>query len=155
MSVQSAEMKDHEVVSGRRPPEIPIRRIIAVIAQLASFMTTLWAVQWIWSDGPLVYQVAAAAVVEFMLVGMKSALWGKRSSDQAIGWSGFVIDTVTNLGGILPRAARLITWPPIAAVLGALGVNAADPATQALGGFLVALAGGILLAILPHRLWRG
>lgn len=35
----------------------------------------------------------------------------------AITWAGFAIDTVTNLGGILPRAALLLTWPPVAALL--------------------------------------
>lgn len=73
----------------------------------------------------------------------------------AITWAGFAIDTVTNLGGILPRAALLLTWPPVAALLAVFGANGADPTVQTIGGFLIALSGGILLAILPHRLWRG
>lgn len=135
--------------------EFPIRRIIAVVAQLASYMTTLWAVQWVWNDGLLHYQVLAAVVVEVVLVGMKSALWGKRNGDHTIGWAGFVIDTATNVGGILPRAGRLLTWPPVATLLGVFSVNSAEPAVQTAGGFTLALLFGILLSVLPHRLWRG
>lgn len=133
----------------------PLRRAMAGVAQFASYMTTLWAVQWVWSDGQLVHQVVAALVVEALLVSMKGALWNTAAGDDVLGWVGLVVDTLTNMGGILPRAGLVLTWPPIATVLKWFGVPAADPIVQAAGGFLLALIGGIILSILPHRLWSG
>ena len=100
-------------------------------------------------------QFIAAVVVEAVLVAMKSALFDKGGGNDGIGWAGFVIDALTNLGGILPRAGKVLTWPPVATLLGLLGMSAADPTVQSLGGLIIALAAAILLSVLPHRRWGG
>lgn len=152
MSVTTADLKDGAPVKGRKPST---RKALAAVAQAASYMTTLWAVQWVWDDGSLAAQIVAALVVEAVLVGMKSALFDKGSGNDGIGWAGFVIDALTNLGGILPRAGKVLTWPPIATLLGLLGLSAADTTVQSVGGLIIAGAAAILLSVLPHRLWRG
>lgn len=141
-----------ERVGGKSAP--PIRKIMAVVAQLASYMTTLWAVQWIWNDGPLIGQVLIGVAVEVLLLAMKSALFNENGGDDAIGWAGFVIDALVNAGGVLPRAARLITWPPMTALLGFVGISTSEPGVLTIGGFLIAAITGILLSVLPHRLWK-
>lgn len=148
--VRSIPARDGKAVK----PAPPIRRVMAVVAQLASYMTTLWAVQWIWDDGPLGYQVLAAAVVEVLLIAMKSALFNDDGGDDTIGWAGFAIDAVVNAGGVLPRAGKLLTWPPIAGLFDLFGVDGADPTVQTVGSFLIAAVVGILLSVLPHRLWK-
>lgn len=153
MTVRVSELKDGEVVRAPKAAP-PIRRVIAAVAQGASYLTTLWAVQWVWDDGQLAHQIIAALVLELLLVGMKSALWS-RNGDETIGWAGFAIDAIINAGGILPRAAKLLTWPPIASLLAVASINAAEPTVQTIGGFIIAAGIGILLSILPHRLWRG
>lgn len=154
MTVKSMDLADGAPVKGRtsRPAT---RKVLAAVAQAASFMTTLWAVQWVWDDGSLPAQFIAAVVVEAVLVAMKSALFDKGGGNDGIGWAGFVIDALTNLGGILPRAGKVLTWPPIATLLGLLGLSAADTTVQSVGGLIIAGAAAILLSVLPHRLWRG
>lgn len=132
-------------------------KLSAVLAQLLSYMTTYWAVEWIAepkTDQQYAIAMAVALAFEFLLVKMKSLLFDEAAENDGIGWLGFVIDAVINAGGIVTKSGRLLTWPPIAAILAAFGLNAADPRTNAIGGFVVALALGAMLSFLPHRLWR-
>jgi lipid-A-disaccharide synthase-like uncharacterized protein len=142
------------------------RTILAGVLQGASFFTTLWAVQWIWPEGQLSHQVFVGFIAEAALVGLKSLLFVGRRGDGVAGWIGFVIDAILNTDGLLPRADRLLTFGPIAAVLSLFGLNVSGlpmavtitadgkPLEVTIGGLLVALLGGALLSILPHRLWR-
>jgi hypothetical protein len=110
--------------------------------------------------------VFVGLIVEAALVGLKSLLFIGRRGDGVAGWAGFTIDAVLNTGGLLPRADRLLTFGPIAAVLSLFGLNVAElpkavtamadgkPLEVTIGGLLVAILGGVLLSILPHRLWR-
>jgi hypothetical protein len=123
----------------------------AVAAQIISWLTTLWAVQWVWPEGAFVWQGAVAVALEALLVVMKVQLFNGGRPE--VGWVGLGIDSVINTGGLLPRTGRVITFPPIAALLTFAGLNPNDPMTILVGGFLLALAGGILLSALPHRLW--
>jgi hypothetical protein len=139
---------------------------LAGILQLVSFFTTLWAVQWVWPEGQLNHQVFVGLIAEAALVGLKSLLFVGRRGDMVAGWVGFVIDAILNTGGLLPRADRLLTFGPIAAVLSLFGLNVADlpqaititadgkPLEVTIGGLLVALLSGALLSMLPHRLWK-
>lgn len=123
----------------------------AVGAQFLSWLTTFWAVQWVWPEGQLIWQIGVAVALEGLLVVMKTQLFNGGRPE--VGWIGLVIDAIINTGGLLPRAGRVLTFPPIATLLSMLSLNMGDTNTVTIGGFLLALAGGILLSALPHRLW--
>ncbi len=131
-------------------------KISAVVAQIISWLTTFWCVEWIMEPKPDGYPVVilVSVLAEFFLVMMKRCLFNTNHHDDAIGWFGLVIDAVINAGGILPKAGRLLTFPPVAAILFVFGVNAADKGANAIGAFILAIIGGALLSVLPHRLWR-
>jgi hypothetical protein len=61
------------------------RKLVAIIAQIASWFTTLWFVQWIWVDGPLPFQVLTAVITEALLVVLRERLF--RGDDPALGWA--------------------------------------------------------------------
>lgn len=158
--------------TARAASDINWRRVVAAIVQAASYITSFWFVQWVWPEGPLVAQIPIALAVEILLVVLKERLF--RGDDPALGWIGLAIDAVINTGGLLPRVCRLLTFPPIAALIAA--ANQASAAQRASEGtaqaaqtalvvatactpfdglsILVGLIGGILLSVLPHRLWR-
>lgn len=136
----------------RSAAPVPWRKVIAGVAQIASWFTTLWAVQWIWADGPLAYQVAIALVAEGVLTICKAQLFN--GSDPILGWVGLAIDGIINTGGLLPKACRIYTFPPVAAVVAAFGGNPATCTTFAIPSVILALAFGLLLSAMPHRLWR-
>jgi hypothetical protein len=128
------------------------RKLFAVIAQIASWFTTLWFVQWLWPEGALVHQALLAVLAEGALVVAKERLF--TGDDPILGWAGFIVDGIVNAGGILPKACRVLSFPPIAALVAAMGGGGAC-ATFGLGSVLFAIAAGALLSVLPHRLWRG
>jgi hypothetical protein len=128
------------------------RKLIAIIAQVASWFTTFWAVQWIWGDGPLVYQVTIAIVAECVLMICKTQLFN--GSDPTLGWAGLAIDGIINTGGLLPKACKVLTFPPIAAFGAAFGGTAATCTTFAIPSVILALVFGLALSALPHRLWH-
>lgn len=135
-----------------RAQSAPWRKVVAAAAQVASFFTTLWCVQWIWSAGDLGIQVAIALVAEIGLIVLKERLFA--GDDPALGWTGLAIDAIINTGGALPISCRVMTFPPIAALLVAFGVNPAACQIYSIGSVIIALAIGVLLSALPHRLWR-
>lgn len=163
MSVQTTDMRNgQEVKPARKASGANIFKLTAAIAQLLSFLTTLWCVEWIWSDGQPLHRYAAALVIEITLVAMKLTLFNGSGRDDAVGWSGMVIDVILNTGGALPRASLLMTFPPIAVLLQIIGLytGATYPLatiqeiTISHGGGVTALLGGILLAVAPHYLWK-
>jgi hypothetical protein len=128
------------------------RKIIAVVAQVASWFTTFWAVQWIWADGPLAYQVGLAVVAECALIICKSQLFN--GSDPTLGWAGLAVDGIINTGGLLPKACKVLTFPPIAAIGAAFSANAVACTTFSVESVILALVFGLGLSALPHRLWH-
>ena len=151
MAVTSTELK-----SGERASFNP-SKIGALMAACISWVTTYWCVLWIMEPNPADGYAAAIGVsiaVEIILTLMKRCLFNKDKSDDGIGWAGIIVDTVINAGGILPRAGRLLTFPPIAAILSVVGVNAAEPRVNTIGAFILAIIAGALLSVLPHRLWK-
>lgn len=132
-------------------PKVNWSKVGAAGAQFLSWLTTFWAVQWVWPEGQLLWQVVVAAALEALLVVMKTQLFNGGRPE--VGWVGLAIDAIINTGGLLPRAGRVLTFPPIAAILSMVGLNMRDANTITIGGFILALAGGILLSALPHRLW--
>ena len=130
-------------------------KIGAVLTSIISWITTYWCVLWIMQpadDASKAIPIVVSIVAEVVLILMKRCLF--TAGDHGIGWAGFTIDAIINAGGILPRAGRLLTFPPIAAMLAVIGVNAADSTANNIGAFIIALLAGALLSVLPHRLWR-
>lgn len=143
-------------------PQIDPNRIAAVVAGLMSLLTTVWAVEWIWVEGDNLYRWGVAVLFEALLIAFKSSLFNGSAKDDSLGWAGFIIDGVINAGGIVSRTGRVLTFPPIAALLTATGLMAPLSAQMAVlngvpiswGGFILALIGGILLSVAPHFLWK-
>lgn len=152
---------------------IPFRRILAIVLGVASFVTTLWFVQWIWEDGPFWWQFGLAVVAELLLIGLKEQLY-RQGGDMIAGWVGVIIDAIINTGGILPKSCRILSFPPIAVVGEALssGVEPLKATASAGGGLhmdvqvitactmysiesvVIALIFGMMLSVFPNRLWR-
>jgi hypothetical protein len=132
-------------------------KIGALLTACISWVTTYWCVLWIMEPTPetgYTTAIAVSIVAEIILTMMKRCLFNDDRSDDSIGWAGLIVDAVINAGGILPRAGKLLTFPPIAAILTVVGVNATDPKVNSIGAFIVAIAAGALLSVLPHRLWK-
>lgn len=132
-------------------------KIGAAIAAGISWITTYWCVLWIMEPKPedgYALAIGVSIAVEIILTLMKRCLFNKDKSDDGIGWAGLIVDAVINAGGILPRAGRLLTFPPIAAILTVAGINTVDPKVNSIGAFILAIIAGALLSVLPHRLWK-
>lgn len=152
MAVRSEPMNS----SGDRASFNP-GKIGALIAAIISWITTYWCVLWIMEPKPeqgYTMAILISIVAEIILTLMKRCLFNKDKSDDGIGWAGLIVDAVINAGGILPRAGKLLTFPPIAAILTVAGINSADPKINSIGAFIVAMIAGALLSVLPHRLWK-
>jgi hypothetical protein len=132
-------------------------KVGALIAAVISWVTTYWCVLWIMQPGAgesMTIPLAVSIVAELILTLMKRCLFNADRSDDGIGWAGLVVDAIINAGGILPRAGRLLTFPPVATILSVFGVSAADATVNNVGAFIIAIVAGALLSVLPHRLWH-
>ncbi len=88
----------------------------------------------------------------FVLHKMKKLLFDEEQSNDMVGWAGFIIDSLINAGGLFARTGRLASWPPLAALVGAFGVDSSKGIGNTIAAFILALAGGIILSIVPIRL---
>jgi hypothetical protein len=151
MAVKSYPLHDKQDSVAFNPGKIG-----AVLTAIVSWVTTYWCVVWIMQPtaGEYAAPIGVAVVAELVLTLMKRCLFNDDRSDDGIGWAGIIVDTIINAGGILPRAGRLLTFPPIAAILALIGVNTASPTVQSVGGFIISVIAGALLSVLPHRLWH-
>jgi hypothetical protein len=132
-----------------------LRRLAAFIAQGMSYATTLSAVAYVMR--PQVERdwgiaIAIALAVEILFAMMKETLFG--NIGHPAGWVGLLLDGLTNTGGILPWAGRLLTFGPIALILGVFRVDVSDPTTRMIGGAILSIIFGFILSIVPHWLWR-
>lgn len=131
-------------------------RLGAWAAHVASWLTTFWLCEWVGEpttdEGRAVVVVIAIVLEFFVLHKMKRLLFDEQGGNDAIGWAGFIIDSLINAGGAFPKMGRLAAWPPLAALTGALGVNTTEGPGNALAAFVLALVGGIILSVLPIRL---
>jgi hypothetical protein len=131
-----------------------IRKLGAIITQVMSYLTTLSAVAHVMrphTETAWAITAGTALAVEIALIAMKETLF---SGGAGVGWTGFIIDGLINAGGILPWASRLLTFAPIALILGLIAVDTTDPMVALLGGAVIGLILGFVLSIAPHRLWR-
>jgi hypothetical protein len=143
--------------TSRRISRLNSSKLAAIAIQIASYVTTYWAVEWIaqpTTDQQRALVAIIALVAEFVLVRMKSALFDADDGNDVVGWVGFGADSIINAGGILPQAPRILTWPPFATLLAGVGVDVADARTQQIGAFIVAVGIGMLISFAPHRLWQ-
>lgn len=141
---------------------VVVYRVVAVLASVFSLLTTVWAVEWVWPDGNPLHRWLAAGLVELIFFALKLTLFNGSSADDSLGWIGFILDTITNMGGILPRASAVITFPPFALVFSLFTVydeltsQAArvNGAAITWGGIPVALIGAVILSVAPFYLWK-
>lgn len=140
----------------------------AVITQAASYAANVAFVAWLVKPStPTLWLVTLglAVAMELALIGLKELLW--RSSEGLwFGWTGLSFDWLINTGGLMTWADEMATFPPIAAVAGALGMAVvAEPgataeaisaaaSTRELVGFVVMSALGAAISAAPHILWR-
>ena len=83
---------------------------------------------------------------------MKRLLFDEQAHNDGIGWAGFIIDAIINAGGAFPKMGRLAAWPPLAALVGAFGLDTSQGGGNTIMAFALALLGGIILSVLPIRL---
>jgi hypothetical protein len=132
-------------------------KVGALLTACISWLTTYWCVVWVMEPKPdtgYTAVIVVSVIVEIILTLMKRCLFNADKSDDGIGWAGLIVDAVINAGGILPRAGRLLTFPPIAAILTVVGIDATKPEINSIGAFILAIIAGALLSVLPHRLWK-
>jgi len=152
MAVTSTQLNN-----GHPPATFNPGKIGAIVTAIISWVTTYWCVLWIMEPTPeqgYTMAIGVSIVVELVLTLMKRCLFNKDKSDDGIGWAGLIVDAVINAGGILPRAGKFLTFPPIAAILTVAGIDATLPKVNSIGAFIVAMIAGALLSVLPHRLWK-
>jgi hypothetical protein len=122
----------------------------------ASWLTTYWLCEWVGqpaTDAGYAIVVAVALIIEFFILHkMKNLLFDDQAHNDGVGWAGFIIDAIVNAGGAFPRMGRLAAWPPLAALVGAFGLDTTQGSGNTILAFVLALAGGIILSVLPIRL---
>ena len=132
-----------------------LRRLAAFIAQAMSYATTVSAAMFIIhpkSELDWAFTLLIALAFEIMFAMMKETLFSNLA--HPAGWIGFFADALVNAGGAMPWAPRLLTFGPIALILGVFGVDVSDPTTGLVGGAVLSLIFGGVLSIVPHWLWR-
>ena len=131
-------------------------RLGAWATHAASWLTTYWLCEWVGdtkTDASRAVVVAVSIVLEFFVLHtMKKLLFDANKGNDALGWAGFGIDSLTNAGGAFPKMGRLASWPPLAVLVGAFGVDATQGSGNAVAAFILALIVGIILSVLPVRL---
>lgn len=139
----------------RRVQSISYARVGAAIAAFFSWLTTYWCLAWILSpDSDKAILVIVSVALEILLMCIKGLLFDASRRNDMLGWGGFIVDSLINAGGIIPGAGRLLTWPPIAALLSIANLDTTSAASNTVGALVIALVGGALLSVAPHRLWR-
>lgn len=125
--------------------------ISRLVLLLFSYATTFLAARHIMRPGDdptMLFIVASLALaVEAALYGLKEC-WFKKS--KAAGAVGFAIDGLVNTGGALTFAGRLLTFGPVALMLGFIGFPVTDPTVSLVGSVVISLILGFALSIVPH-----
>lgn len=116
-----------------------------------SFATTFLATRHVMRPGDdptaLAVVFAIAIAVEAALYGLKETWFG---GSRGAGAVGFVIDGIINTGGALTFAGRILTFSPIALMLGFVGLPVTDPTISLIGTVLISTILGFGLSIVPH-----
>lgn len=138
-----------------------MRRVSAIISQLASFATTLSFAAFLLAGFPTLtgpqFWIASfllALAGEGLLFGMKECIFQEGGVNKGIGVSGFAADGVINAGGLAVIVDRLLIFRPIASMLGLAEVDVASADGRLFAAQVGSMALGVVLSILPHVLWR-
>jgi hypothetical protein len=135
-----------------------MRRVAASILQLLSYAATLGAAVFFAQPGTDPRRWGAAALIavlfEGLFFGMKEAVFAPGMGNKTIGVIGFLIDGIVNAGGVMAFAIMILTFGPVAAMLGMAEVNLADPNEALFVSFLISAFFGFVLSVAPHILWR-
>lgn len=134
-----------------------MRIIAALVAQLLSYLTTAAAVAHF--TRPVDYRlwgltVGIAILLEAFFFGLKECLFRPGAPNKIAGAIGVFLDGTVNTGGVLVLALGLLTFGPVALILGVLEVDVADPSAMLGASLLISALLGFALSILPHILWR-
>lgn len=132
-------------------------RIGSIVTQLLSWLTTFWFCEWVAqpADSRAWWLVViGSALIEYILVQLKRLLYDRKKGHAGLGVTGILIDTVLNTGGLFDKSGRVLTFPPIAAVLLFAQINIYDPTINQVGAFIVALVAGFILSLAPIQLWN-
>lgn len=132
-------------------------RLGAWIAHFFSWLTTYWLIEWITdpqNDTNRAIALVISLALEFLLHKAKKLLFDEERHNDGVGWTAFIADSIINAGGVYPKAGRFAAWPPLAALIGAFGVDIAkqDSPGNVIAAFILALLLGIGLSVLPIRL---
>jgi hypothetical protein len=132
-------------------------RFSAWIAHFFSWLTTYWLIEWITdphNDTNRAIAIVVSIALEFLLHKAKKLLFDEERHNDGIGWGAFVADSIINAGGVYPKAGRFAAWPPLAALVGAFGVDIAkkDSPGNVIAAFILSLLVGMGLSLLPIRL---
>lgn len=135
-----------------------MRFIAALIAQALSYLTTLGAAAFFVQPGQDLRRWGAAIGVaiafEALFFGMKESMFQPGGLNKVIGAIGFLADGVINAGGIMAIALGILTFGPIALILGVAEVDISSPDAILLASAGLSLVLGLVLSLLPHGLWR-
>jgi hypothetical protein len=122
------------------------RRIVAIMAQFASWYTTWLFVLVLGGDG--VIGLGVSVGVEWLLVEGKRLLATHRFD--RLGLLCLGIDTIFNAGGIWAPIQNMDKTESWKMLVGALNLT---PELRQVPALVIALAVGALLSVAPHRLW--
>jgi len=141
-------------------------KLLALTLGFGSYLTTVWFVEWVWVEGGVLEIYLVAGVLELLFIGLKLFIFDGRRHSDVLGWVAILVDSLINAAGIMPRADRILSFPPITVILGLLGLGGRPPMVVTtvrlgddtvfvtLGGFILSLTLGVILSWLPVRLWR-
>jgi hypothetical protein len=152
VTVQSKPIENGKPVAPRPTmprPSLGFNRIVAIFLWGLACVTTYQLVRVVRPDvqGYALIGVAIAAQVVFTWLE-RPTLVGKPNK---ISFAVLFIDTLINAGGIYPMALRAPETPPAQMLISAFGLA---PTMSPLGGALLALLFGFLLAAAPEAVWR-
>jgi hypothetical protein len=130
----------------------------AIIAQAFSFAATLSLVFHARPAPPVspldwLSTIGIALALEILFIYMKEGLFRAGAAKKIAGAVGLIFDGIINTGGVLPFSSRILTFAPIALMLGVFGVNLGNPLHLLIAGVIFSTVLGFLLSILPHWLW--
>lgn len=132
--------------------------ITAIIAQGLSWLTTLGAVAFVVQPGADIRRWGIATVIavvfEALFFGMKEAIFRPGCLNIGIGLAGFGADGLVNAGGVMAIALSLLTFGPVALILGVAEIDVSSPDARLWASAGVSLVLGLILSVLPHGLWR-
>lgn len=134
-----------------------MRIISAVVAQGFSYATTLAFVSLFTQPADMrawLLTVSIALALEAFLFGLKEGLFRKGVPNKVAGVFGVGADAVINAGGIMGIVLTILTFGPVAAMLGVLEIDLASPDGRLVATLTTSTVLGLVLSILPHILWR-